>query len=166
MQVFYFGVGSDIVLGMETLKQNECRSCCPLANSLDVIGDRWSLLVIRDMMFANKHEFSEFMQGPEKIATNILTDRLKCLQEFGIIDYRRHPKHKNKKIYYLTQKGKDLLPAMVELILWGASYRAAPDMPKAHFNKVKREPKKFIRVTLQKLEAWEEKNLSVIARQS
>ena len=144
---------------METLKPSECRSCCPLANSLDILGDRWSLLVIRDMMFMNKHEFHEFMGGYERIATNILTDRLKCLLDCGIIAARLHPTHKRKKIYYLTQKGKDLLPALVELIIWGGMYRAAPDMPKAHFNKIKRNPKKFMQEVLKNLKAWEEKNL-------
>ena len=144
---------------METLKESECRSCCPLANTLDVFGDRWSLLVIRDMIFMNKHEFGEFMQGPERIATNILTDRLKCLQSCDIIANRRHPSHKNKKIYYLTQKGKDLLPILVELVLWGIKYRAVPGMPKARFNIMKRNPKKFMKGTLQKLKNWEEENL-------
>ena len=144
---------------METLKLSECRSCCPLANSLDVLGDRWSLLIIRDMMLVNKHEFGEFIKGPERIATNILTDRLKCLQECGLIASRPHPAHKNKKIYYLTQKGKDLLPVLTELVLWGATYRASPDMPKAHFEKVKRNPKKFMRSVLKNLKVWEDKNL-------
>jgi len=159
MQVFYFGAESGIVMPMETLKQSECRSCCPVANALDVLGDRWTLLVIRDMMFMNKHEFGEFMKGPEKIATNILTDRLKCLQDCDVIAQLPHPKHKNKKIYYLTQKGKDLLPVLVELILWGGTYRAAPDMPKAHFNHIKRQPKKFVQATLRKLKVWEDSNL-------
>ncbi len=144
---------------MEILKPSECRSCCPIANALDILGDRWSLLVIRDMMMFNKHEFGEFIKGPERIATNILTDRLNCLQDCRIIASRRHPTHKNKKIYYLTQKGKDLLPVLVELILWGGTYRAAPDMPKAHFNKIKRDPKKFMQTTLHELKTWEQKNL-------
>lgn len=154
-----FWAGICYSTAMENLKESECRSCCPLANTLDVFGDRWSLLVIRDMVFMNKHEFSEFMQGPEKIATNILTDRLKCLQSCEIISSRRHPTHKNKKIYYLTQKGKDLLPILVELILWGVKYRAVPGMPKARFTPIKRDPKKFMKATLQELKFWEEKNL-------
>src|SRR3989338_3925487 len=107
---------------MEILKQSECRSVCPLANALDVVGDRWTLLVIRDLMFMNKHEYHEFANGPEGIATNILSDRLKRLLSTGLIDSRAHPKHRQKKLYYLTSKGKDILPLMVEMIIWGGTY--------------------------------------------
>ena len=94
-------------MAMRIPKESECRSICPVANALDVLGDRWSLLVIRDL-FMNKHEYHEFMSGPEGIATNILADRLKRLSCQGVIDCLPHPGHKTKKIYYLTSKGKDL----------------------------------------------------------
>ena len=152
------------ITSVETLNACDCRSICPIANALDILGDRWSLLVIRDMMFMNKHEFGEFMQGPEKIATNILTDRLKCLQKCGIIDSRPHPEHKKKKIYYLTPKGKDLLPVLIELVLWGGTYRASPDMPKAYFNKVKKNPNKVMRTILKDIKSWEEKHLIMSKR--
>ncbi len=136
-----------------------CRSVCPVANALDVLGDRWTLLVIRDLMLMNKHEFREFLGGPESVATNILSDRLKRLLCTGVIDQKSHPKHKNKKIYYLTQKGKDLMPVLLEMALWGGTYHASPKMSKAHFLKLKRDPKKFMRETLKQIKAWEEKNL-------
>ena len=145
---------------VETLKESECRSACPVANALDVIGDRWTLLVIRDLMLMNQHEYHEFLSGPEGIASNILSDRLKRLVCTGLIDSLPHPDHKSKKLYYLTQKGKDLLPLMVEMILWGGAYRASPDMPKERFNKIKRNPKKFIQKVLRDLKAWEEEHLS------
>ena len=141
------------------MPKGEMRSQCPITNTLDLIGDRWTLIIIRDMLFLEKKLFNDFLESPEKIATNILTDRLKCLQSCEVIASRPHPKHKKKKIYYLTQKGKDLLPILVELILWGATYRATPDMPKARFNKIKRNPKKFMKSTLQGLKAWDKKNL-------
>ncbi len=144
---------------MQTLKKSECRSVCPIANALDVLGDRWTLLVIRDLMFLNKHEYREFIGGPEGIATNILSDRLKRLVRTGLIDSGPHPSHKTKKFYYLTQEGKDLLPLMVEMILWGGTYRASPDMPKARFEYVKRHPQRFMQETLRALEAWEAKHL-------
>ena len=142
---------------METLEESECRSACPVANALDVVGDRWTLLVIRDLMFMNKHEYHEFLNGPEGIATNILSDRLKRLVCTELIGSLPHPDHKSKKLYYLTKKGKDLLPLMVEMILWGGTYRASPDMPKERFNRIKRNPKKFMQDTLRTLDAWEEK---------
>lgn len=143
---------------VETLKKSECRSACPVANALDVVGDRWTLLVIRDLMFMNKHGYHEFVKGPEGIATNILSDRLKRLVCTGLIDSLPHPDHKSKKLYYLTQKGKDLLPLLVEMILWGGTYRASPDMPKAHFDRIKRNPPKFIKDTLHQIKMWEIKH--------
>jgi|SRR3989338_3766887 len=159
MQALFFAPESGIVGAMETLKESECRSCCPVANSLDVLGDRWTLLVIRDLMFTNKHEYSEFLCCPEAIATNILSDRLKRLMANDVIACKPHPKHKTKKLYYLTPKGKDLLPILVELIVWGAAHRATPGMPKARFEKVRRDPKKFMRDTLKQLADWEKINL-------
>ena len=150
---------------METLKKTECRSACPIANALDVVGDRWTLLVIRDLLFMNKHEYREFLEGPEGIATNILSDRLKRLMRTGLIDCVPHPDHKSKKLHYLTQEGKDLLPLMVEMILWGGTYRASPDMPKNHFEKIKRNPRKFIINTLQELKGWEKEHFKLL-RQS
>jgi len=144
---------------METLKPGECRSVCPMANALDVVGDRWTLLVIRDLLLMGKHEYHEFLNGPEGIATNILSDRLKRLMKEGLIARMPHPAHKTRKIYYLTQKGKDLLPLMVEMVIWGGTYRASPDMPRRKFNEVKNRPEKFIRRALKEIEAWEKEHL-------
>ncbi len=141
---------------MKKADSKECRrSCCPLVGALDILGDKWTLLIIRDMMLFGKHEFGEFAGGSEGIATNILTDRLKNLLCMGIIGYLPHPKHKSKKIYYLTRKGKDLLPIIVEMILWGGTYNPAPDMPKERFNRLKRNPAGMIRETRKALEKWE-----------
>lgn len=144
---------------MKTLKAGECRSACPVANALDVVGDRWTLLVIRDLMLLNKHEYREFLESPEGIATNILSDRLKRLVRTGLIASLPHPAHKTKKIYYLTQKGKDLMPLMVEMTIWGGTWRASPDMPRRKFNEVKNHPKKFMSRILKELEAWESKTV-------
>lgn len=143
---------------MKASRNKECRSCCPLAGALDILGDRWSLLVIRDLMLFNRHEYKDFLKSPEGIATNILADRLQCLKSLGVIDSMPHPKHKSKKIYYLTQKGKDLLPIVVEMVIWGGTYNASPEMPRAQFNALKRDPQKFIRGVLKDIKVWEEKN--------
>jgi len=140
-----------------------CRSVCPIANALDILGDRWTLLVIRDMMMFNKHEYHEFLAGSEKIATNILSDRLKRLLCLDVIRFKSHPDHKTKKLYYLTQKGKDLLPILVELVLWGSEYHGSPEMPREglnHLKRMKREPRKFMRGVLQGLSTWEKRNLN------
>ncbi len=97
------------------------RSGCPLNIALELVGDKWSLLIIRDL-FNNKSTFSEFLQSNEAIAKNILSARLKKLMKFKIVDFS-HPKDNNKvKIYFLTKKGQDLYPVMVELILWTDKY--------------------------------------------
>lgn len=95
------------------------RSGCPMSSALDIVGDKWSLIVIRDLL-GGKTTFKEFMSGPEKIASNILSHRLKWLQTNLIIDFRYRKDNKKEKCYYLTDKGMDLYPVMSELVLWSA----------------------------------------------
>lgn len=98
------------------------RSECPITNTLDLIGDKWTLLIIRDMLFLNKTSFNEFLESPEKIATNILTDRLKRLEEHKIIEKRPYTKSPLRYEYFLTRHGKDLRPLLIELIHWGNTH--------------------------------------------
>jgi DNA-binding HxlR family transcriptional regulator len=94
------------------------KTACACAVSLDLLGDKWSLLIIRDL-FRGKSTYSEFLkQSHEGIATNILVDRLKKLLAMGIIDYRREPQDKKIKKYYLTDRGIDLYPVIYELQRW------------------------------------------------
>ena len=104
------------------MKKIEKRSDCPISYALDFIGDKWSLLIIRDMVFDHKQFYKEFQQSKEGIATNILSDRLKRLEAIGIIESRVNEKLRTQKVYSLTQKGKDLIPVLVEIILWSAKY--------------------------------------------
>ncbi len=94
------------------------RSQCPIANGLEILGDRWTLLIIRDLMFTNRREFGHFLKAGEGISTNILTDRLDKLQYFGIINKKQHPEHGKKFIYDLTGQGLKLAPTLIELTLW------------------------------------------------
>lgn len=98
------------------------RSDCPISCSLDVFGDRWSLLIIRDIMLRGKMSYSEFLESEEKIATNILVNRLKVLEEENIVAKKVSPANKSKYIYKLTPKGIDLLPIIIEIMDWGAKY--------------------------------------------
>lgn len=98
--------------------QKHARSDCPLAIGLDVIGDRWSLLVIRDLMFFAEREFGQILAADERISTNILTDRLNRLAGAGLISKHPHPTHGRKSIYRLTEDGLNLAPVIVELIIW------------------------------------------------
>ena len=98
------------------------RSECPITNTLDLIGDKWTLLVIRDMLLLKKKSFNEFLESPEGIATNILTQRLKRLEEQGIIEKRPYQKAPRRNEYILTRRGKGLRPLLMEMIRWGNTY--------------------------------------------
>ncbi len=100
------------------------RSTCPISTALDIFGDKWSLLIIRDLMFKGKNTYGQFLDGEEKIATNILADRLITLDCAGIISKHGHPESKVKHLYKLTEKGINLLPTLVEIVLWSARYEA------------------------------------------
>ncbi len=102
------------------MKKN--RSDCPISCSLDVFGDKWSLLVIRDIMLRGKVSYSDFLESEEKIATNILVNRLSLLESEGIVSKKVSTTNKSKFIYSLTQKGIDLLPIIIEIMDWGARY--------------------------------------------
>jgi DNA-binding HxlR family transcriptional regulator len=98
------------------------RSGCPLNASIEMLGDRWSLLIIRDMMLRGSSTFKEFLGSYEKIATNILTDRLRRLESYGIITTQPDPEDGRKLTYLLTQKGVDLAPVLTEMVLWAAAH--------------------------------------------
>jgi DNA-binding HxlR family transcriptional regulator len=98
------------------------RSGCPLNASVEMLGDRWSLLIIRDMMLLGSRTFKEFLGAYEKIATNILADRLRRLKSYGIIMTRPDPTDGRKLIYLLTQKGLDLAPVLTEMVLWASAH--------------------------------------------
>ena len=101
----------------------DIRSGCPINLTLEVVGDRWSLILIRDIMFGNRRHFRELLaQSNEKIATNILADRLKRLVAHGILSKRDDPTHKQKAVYSLTEKGIELLPLLVQMGTWGRRY--------------------------------------------
>jgi DNA-binding HxlR family transcriptional regulator len=99
---------------------DEHRSGCPINLTLEVVGDKWSLIVIRDMMFGNRRHFRELLtKSEEGIASNILADRLKTLVEAGIVSKAHDPTHKQKAIYSLTAKGIELLPVLAQMSGWG-----------------------------------------------
>lgn len=106
----------------------EPRSYCPINLSLEIFGDTWTLLVLRDMMFAGKRHFRELLQSDEHISSNILADRLARLVEQGLLTKADDPTHKQKAIYSLTEKGIALLPVVVQIGAWGS--RWVPDAKK------------------------------------
>ena len=99
------------------------RSGCPINLTLEVVGDKWSLLIIRDMIFGNRRHFREMLlKSEEGISSNILADRLKTLVEQGIITKSDDPSHKQKAVYSLTEKGIELLPVLAQMAGWGRKY--------------------------------------------
>jgi DNA-binding HxlR family transcriptional regulator len=98
------------------------RSACPLNASVEMLGDRWSLLILRDMMLRQFRSYKQFLESYEGIATNILADRLKKLIAHGIITAERDPSDGRKLIYVLTTKGIDLAPVLTEMVLWAARH--------------------------------------------
>ena len=97
------------------------RCQCPITSALDILGDKWSLVVIKQMLFEQKSTFKDFSESQEAIATNILSARLKLLEHFDIIQKAKHPDNKKTKIYTLTEKGLALTPTLIELTLWSNS---------------------------------------------
>ncbi len=109
------------------MKKITRRSACPISSTLDILGNKWTLLIIRDLMFKGKRTYGEFLQSEEKIATNILADRLLILEKNGIVEKRAFPGNKVKSLYQLTPKGIDLMPILFEIILWGNEYFEIPE---------------------------------------
>jgi DNA-binding HxlR family transcriptional regulator len=98
------------------------RSACPLNASIEMLGDRWSLLIIRDMMLRGYRNYKEFLACDEGIATNILADRLRRLVAYGILTTQPDPSDGRKLIYRLTAKGIDLAPVLTEMVLWASAH--------------------------------------------
>jgi DNA-binding HxlR family transcriptional regulator len=105
------------------------RSGCPLNASVEMLGDRWSLLILRDMMLRGYETFHEFLHSGEKIATNILADRLRRLESYGIISSQQDPGDGRKMVYSLTAKGIDLAPVLAEMVLWAARHEETDNEP-------------------------------------
>src|SRR6267378_2325152 len=116
---------------MPVKKKPQRRSSCPINVSLEIFGDRWSLLIIRDLMLRSLRTYKEFLSSDEGIATNILAERLQRLEAAGIISTSRDAEDRRKVVYRLTAKGIDLAPIVVELILWGAEHEATGAPPAA-----------------------------------
>ncbi|WP_336702779.1 helix-turn-helix domain-containing protein [Chryseobacterium indologenes] len=121
------------------------RSDCPISCSLEMWGDKWSLLIIRDLMLKKECTYGDFLKADEKIATNILATRLQNLLDNGIIDKKDHPDNKLKILYFLTQKGIDLIPVIVEINLWGDQYLTIPDDRKKLLEEIKKDKEAFIK---------------------
>jgi len=124
------------------------RSSCPISSSLDIWGDKWSLLIIRDLMLSKQSTYGNFLKSEEKIATNILANRLQMLEENGLIAKLEHPESKAKVLYKLTQKGIDLFPIMVEMNLWAEKHLELTPERKAIIKEIKKNKEAYIKANL------------------
>lgn len=127
------------------------RSECPVSSSLDIWGDKWSLLIVRDLMLSKQCTYGDFLKSEEKIATNILAARLQMLEENEVIVKLNHPDSKAKVLYKLTPKGIDLLPLMIEINLWAEKYMKIPAERKAILKEVKKDKEGSIKAMMQDL---------------
>lgn len=136
------------------MKEGKKRSDCPISCSLDIWGDKWSLLIVRDLMFKKQCTYGDFMKSDEKIATNILASRLLTLEENGIINKLDHPDSKAKVLYRLTQKGIELLPVMIEINLWAEKHFILPPHQKALLKEIKEDKQGYINCTMNELKNY------------
>ncbi len=118
---------------------SERRSNCPVTFALDSYGDKWSLLILRDVLFLGKRTYREFAESDEKIATNILANRLEKLERNGFLKKTRNPENKRTNFYNPTLKTMDLIPMLLEIVQWSAKYDDQTAVPKDFIRKLKRD---------------------------
>jgi DNA-binding HxlR family transcriptional regulator len=125
------------------------RSDCPISSALDIFGDKWSLLVMRDLLFRNKSHYREFLASEEGVATNILADRLARLQAAGLIEKTDDDPRSGKQAYVATSKGKDLIPLLLEMMLWSAQHEPQTGTPAVVIAELKKDQIKTARAIRQ-----------------
>lgn len=127
------------------------RSECPIAFGLDLFGDKWTLLILRDILFFKKTRFSDFAVH-EGIATNVLAERLARLENIGIITKEQDKTLRNQNIYHVTDKGHDLLPTLIEMMAWGLQYDEQTPVNKKFVRRLKKERKQIVEETANAIE--------------
>ena len=121
------------------------RSDCPISYALDLFGDKWTLLIIRDMLFKQKRRYGQFAESEEKISTNILADRLARLEGEGLVTKEADPENGRQVVYALTSKALDLAPMLIEMILWSAKYDSHSAADLAFIRKAKSDRGQLVR---------------------
>ena len=125
---------------------------CPIRFGLGLFGDRWSLLIIRDLMFKGRRFYREFLNAGEGISTNILADRLSRLEDAGIVEKSPDPSHGKRIVYSLTFKGLDLLPVMFAIMDWSEKYDDQTEVPREFIEKLRKRPSTLRREILAKIQ--------------
>jgi DNA-binding HxlR family transcriptional regulator len=137
---------------LSVMKNRQYRSTCPVNFALETFGDTWSLLIVRDIIGHKKSTYGEFLESDEKISTNILADRLSRLEQVGILRKIPDKNDRRKDRYKLTQKGIDLYPIILEMILWSAKYgKDIDETYKTVLPLIKKDKKAYIKSMLQEI---------------
>lgn len=124
---------------VKTARPEGSRSTCPIANLLDIVGDKWTLLVVRDLLLLSKRRYGEFQNSPEAIPTNILADRLKRLEAAGLVKKEFYQDNPPRAEYFLTRKGADLEPVLKAMGKWGKQYIPGVVLPETFLSPEIRE---------------------------
>jgi len=111
------------------MKRKDIKSHCPVNFALETFGDPWTLLIVRDIVFWGRKTYHEFLESGEHISTNILADRLSRMEQMGVLYKTPHPTDKRKELYNLTEKGLDIIPALMEFCGWSSRYDAESTAP-------------------------------------
>ena len=137
---------------LSMMKNRQYRSTCPINFALETFGDMWSLLIIREIVRYKKSTYGEFLENDEKISTNILADRLSKLEQLGILRKTPDKNDRRRDRYKLTQKGIDLYPIMLEMVLWSVKYGENIDESyKTMLPLIKKDKQAFIKNMLQEM---------------
>ncbi|MFI1770360.1 winged helix-turn-helix transcriptional regulator [Thalassobellus citreus] len=128
------------------------RSHCPINFTLEHFGDKWSLLIVRDLMFKGKRHYNEFLESNEKVSTSVLGDRLKMLEENKIISKGKDDVKKSRIKYSLTKKGIDMLPILIDMIIWGGFYDDKTEAEKVFLTQATKNRDYLISTIREKLE--------------
>lgn len=129
------------------------RSDCPISCSLDIWGDKWSLLIVRDLILFKERTYGDFLKSDEKIATNILAARLQMLEVNGIISKSDHPESKAKVLYKLTPKGSDLLPLIIEINVWADKYLTISKEQREILKEIRKDKESYIKKRTKELKS-------------
>jgi DNA-binding HxlR family transcriptional regulator len=133
------------VMPVELGMSAKCRSDCPISLALEAFGDKWSLLILRDLLLRGRKHYREFLIAEERISTNILADRLTDLEELGIITKSSDPDNKKQYVYAPTKKGLDLLPILLELYRWSLKYDPRVDKAMPIARRLEKDTKGLIK---------------------
>lgn len=128
------------------MKHSQAQSGCPINFTLEMLGNRWTFLIVRDIVFYGKHTYGEFLASKEGITTNMLAERLAALEQEGVVSKRRSVIDKRKENYFLTEKGCDLIPVLIELGNWGLEYNQMAGDNEAWLTEVRTNRDRLLRV--------------------